>query len=406
MTARLLYVDPAGGVAGDMLCAALLDLGRRLGAFDLDDILADLAPLGLPGWSARVESVRRGGLAALRFVVEAAEHHHHRTWATIRPMLDRLRPGVRDRARAAFAALARAEGRVHGVDPEAVHFHEVGAVDSIVDTCAAAAALDRLGVARLLAGPLPVARGTVHTAHGPMPLPAPATLALLEGWPLRPGEPGVEQVTPTGAALLAALGEPGEIPAMRLLGSGTGAGSRDPEGRPNVVRVLLGEAAGASADGTPETVVQLAAQVDDMTGEQLPAALAALLDAGALDAWATPVHMKKGRAGLLVEALAEPAAAEAVERAFLEHTTTFGVRRHPVHRRVLDRSFETARTPWGPVRVKVGRLDGRRVQASPEHADLAAIARATGLPLHRVHSHAMAAWHRADPEAPAPRGEE
>jgi len=426
LSGRVLYIDAFAGLAGDMLSAALLDLGG-----DLDALRAGLAKLPVRGYRLSLSRVLRGPFSALHFLVSPepdAEalptpaptmqghdhdhgHHHghdhghqhshvhldpwpgqpHRSWREIRAMLERseLPERARTRALAVFTRLAEAEARVHGMAVDEVAFHEVGAVDSIVDVVSAALLLEQLDVDRVVASALPVAGGTIRTAHGVTPLPAPATLELLRGWPVVPGPPGREHVTPTGAAIAAALAEPGPMPAMRLIGVGHGAGTRDPADVPNVVRVALGvEAAPAS----PDEVVVLEAQMDDLSGEHLPPLLDALLAAGALDAFAAQILMKKGRPGLLVQALATPARASAVELALLRHGSTFGVRRHMAHRRVLDRRHVPVRTPWGEVRVKLGILDGELLHAAPEHEDVAAVARAAGVPVPQVHAAAIRAF--------------
>jgi len=226
---------------------------------------------------------------------------------------------------------------------------------------------------------------------------------LLRGWPVRPGQPGVEYVTPTGAALVSALARPGPPPAMVLQAVGTGAGHRDPPDRPNVLRVLLGHAAADAPSRTtalptaPKQVECLAAQMDDLPGEHLPALLSALLDAGAVDAWATPVLMKKGRPGLLVEALAAPGQAAAVTVAMLRHGSTFGVRSWRAQRRVLDRWHRTVQTSLGPIRVKLGALEGEVLKATFEHEDLALLARRSGRSLAQVQAAAQAALSEEEP---------
>jgi uncharacterized protein (TIGR00299 family) protein len=289
-----------------------------------------------------------------------------------------------------------------------VVFHEVGALDSLIDVVGACLLLEQLDVEELICGALPLGTGTTHGAHGAIPLPAPATSLLLRGWPVHPGRPGEEQVTPTGAALVAALARPGAPPAMVLEAVGTGAGGRNPPDHPNVLRALLGRAprppvaprapSPTPADRpTPTRVEVLAAQVDDLPGEHLPPLFEAMLAAGALDVWASPVLMKKGRSGLLVQALATEQEAEAVGRAMLLHGSTFGVRRSSATRQVLDRAHHPVSTPWGPVRIKVGSLDGSVVQASPEYEDVARIAREAGVPAQRVHAAALRAWAEEEP---------
>lgn len=444
---RQLWLDPVGGVAGDMMVAALLDLGT-----DEARLRADLDALGLEGARLQVERVRRGPFQARAFRVlpdpsgqraapgahehtheHAHEHEHEHThahehehthehasaaparpgawpaspwpdqpdrrWSDIRQLLLRARlpEGARRRALAVFTALAQAEAQVHGLPEEDVHFHEVGAVDSIIDVVAASLLLDQLGVERITCGPPPLGQGFVHGAHGRIPLPAPATARLLIGWPVLAGLPDFEQTTPTGAALLRVLAEPGPLPSMRLLAVGHGAGGRDPTQVPNVLRAFLGE---VGPIDSPDAVEVLAAQMDDLSGEHLPALLEALLDAGALDAWASPVLMKKGRSGLLVEALARPEQALALSRVLLRHGSTFGVRRHAARRQVLDRRHEPVQTPWGPIDMKIGSLDGAILQAAPEHAQVRALARRFDLPEPQVHAAALAAWWSRNEQEP------
>lgn len=428
MSGRVLYIDAFAGIAGDMLCAALLDLGA-----DLDALRAGLAALPIDGYRLELRSVLRGPFSARRFVVEPAlseplpraddahthahtyahthahthDHGHahahqhvtldpwpgqpYRSWREIRALIEQsgLTPRVKARALAVFERLAIAEARVHGVPVDDVGFHEVGAVDSIVDVVGACLLLELHDVGRLVAGPLPMSTGLITTAHGRTPLPAPATLEILRGWPVVPGPPGREHVTPTGAALVAALAEPGPIPAMTVLGVGHGAGTRDPPDLPNVVRVVLGQ---PTVSSSPEQVAVIEAQMDDLPGEHLPPLIEALLEAGALDAFAAPVLMKKGRTGLWVVALATRAAAPAVERALLRHGSTFGVRRTLADRRVLDRRHENVVTPWGEIRMKLGFLDGDLVQASPEFEDVRAVARAADVPVPQVHAAAVRAF--------------
>ncbi len=436
---RLLWLDPIGGLAGDMLCAALLDAGADEGL-----LRAELGKLELDGYQLVVSSVLRGVFAARRFDVRpdpgpglpadahghahahehahahAHEHEHEhehghahehgphpepwpgqpdRRWSSIRARIagSGLSAGARNRALAIFSRLAEAEAAVHGCSLDQVAFHEVGAVDSIVDIVSVAIMLDQLGVDQILCGPLPVSAGTVYGAHGVMPLPAPATALLLRGWPIQPGRPGVEQVTPTGAAVLAALGRPAPMPAMTILAVGTGAGGRDPADHPNILRVLLG-APHPAAESSPAQVEVLAAQMDDLSGEHLPALIEALLEGGALDAWASPVLMKKGRTGLLVEALATAAHADEVAQRLLRHGSTFGVRRHTAQRQVLLRQHRTVETPWGPVSIKLGLRGSELLHASPEHGDVARVARQAGVPEPQVHAAALAAWWNRTPE--------
>jgi len=400
------FVDPVGGIAGDMLVAALVDAGAPLEA-----VLAEVRKLGVAGWSARVEPAWRGPFAASRFVVEvdagghdhahdhehAAGHDHDhghvghsRRWADIRVLIEDsgLGEGVKRRALATFSLLAEAEGRVHGIPAEQVGFHEVGAVDSLVDIVAAAAALDLLGIDEIVVGALPLGGGSVVGAHGRIPLPAPATLECLRGFAVEGIAARGETVTPTGAALVAALMRPGTMPAMRVLRTGTGAGTWDPASHPNVVRVILGEGeAGALSE-----VMELRAEVDGLTGEAVPPLLDALFAAGAVDAYVTPVLMKKGRPGFLVTALCGQPEARAVGDALLRHGRTLGYRATRCAREVLARRHEVVATQFGEVRLKIGERDGAILHLAPEYEDCARQASRAGVPVFEVMAAALHAW--------------
>lgn len=430
---KILYLDAFAGAAGDMICASLIHLG-----VDVDALRSGLRALPLRGYRIWAEPAQRGPFAATRFRVEpesggewapnqgifrkiqvfpgvsverAHDHDHagehaegehaqpERSWREIRAMLEAapLPPRARARALAVFTRLAEAEARVHGATPEEITFHEVGAVDSIVDIVGATLALELLDVDHIVASPLPMGSGQIRSAHGLIPLPAPAVVEVLRGWPVVPGPPGREHVTPTGAALIAALAKPGTFPAMTVLGVGYGAGTRDPADVPNVLRAVLGQPAVPSSELSVELIE---AQMDDLPGEHLPPLLDALFEAGAIDAFSTPVLMKKGRPGLLVTALASAASAPAVEVALLRHSSSFGVRRSSSARRVLDRRHERVATPWGEVRIKLGFLDGAQIHAAPEFEDVRTVARAAGVPVPEVHAAAVAAWRAGRSAAP------
>jgi len=297
-----------------------------------------------------------------------------------------------ERAAAVFTRLARAEAQVHGIGEEEVHFHEVGAIDSIADVVGACLALELLGIDRVVCSPIPVGRGVVRCDHGEFPVPAPATAELLRGVPAFAGGVEGEATTPTAAAVLVTLAEAfGPLPGMEVRSVGYGAGSRDGGALPNVLRVFLGVPSG---EGEVDTVYELSANLDDCTGEVIAAAIGRLLPAGCLDAWAAPVVMKKSRPAWILHALCAPGDLEEIERIVLTETTTFGVRRRLCQRRKLRRAHETVETPYGPIRVKVGRLDGRAVTASPEFADCDAAAEAHHVPVREVQAAAAAAWRK------------
>ncbi|MHA6782425.1 nickel pincer cofactor biosynthesis protein LarC [Pseudonocardia saturnea] len=365
----IVWLNPVSGISGDMLLGALLDLGAPL-----DDVRAAVAATGLQGWTLDAERVTRGALGATRAVVTV---HDTATERRAGVLLDHV--AAWPMAVRAVRAIAEVEGRLHGVDPAQVHLHEIGGLDTVVDTVGVAAACDLLGVTALHCGPLPLGSGTVATRHGVLPLPAPATAALLAaaGAPVTGAGKG-ETVTPTGAALLVGAVF-GPVPPMRLSAVGYGAGSRDDPERPNVLQALLGEAQGVVA-----SMVLLETNVDDVTGELLGHLVARLLDAGAADAWLTPIVMKKGRPAHTVHVLAAPDRVAGCERIVLSETGSLGVRRSSVERVALPRRSSVVEVAGHPVRVKHGPW-----RSKPEHDDVAAAATALGLPLREVARRAL-----------------
>jgi uncharacterized protein (TIGR00299 family) protein len=387
----LLVLEPIGGIAGDMFLAAALDLGVDRAALE-----AALRTLGVPGWRLVATRAEASGIAGthVEVTVEGAQPHA-RGLREILALVDGsgLPPRAKAAARAVFERIGRAEAKVHGVALEAVHFHEVGAVDSIVDVCGAAVALDLLGWPRLLSAPPELGQGLARTAHGAMPIPPPAVLELLAGKPVRPGGPPGEAVTPTGAALLAELAEVGPLPAFVPGRIGYGVGTVRWPDRPNVLRMTLGEEVRAAPGGPAADLLWvLEANLDDCPGQLVARAIEAALEAGALDAWAAPLTMKKGRTGVLLGALCEEPRRAAVTAALFAETPTLGVRRHAVERDVLDRELVPVETAYGEVRVKVASLGGRVLGAHPEYDDCLARAKERGVPVREVMAAAAAAW--------------
>jgi uncharacterized protein (TIGR00299 family) protein len=379
------WLNPVSGISGDMLLGALLDLGAPL-----DGVRAAVAATGLRGWSLDAERVTRGPLGATRAVVTVQDTATERRAGALLERVAAWPMAVR-----AVRAIAEVEGRIHGVDPELVHLHEIGGLDTVVDTVGVAAACDLLGVTAVHCGPLALGRGTVATRHGVLPLPAPAAAALLAavGAPVTGAGEG-ETVTPTGAALLVGAGAVfGPVPPMRLHAVGYGAGGRDGPERPNVLQVLAGDAEGAVA-----TMVLLETNVDDVTGEVLGHLVARLLDAGAADAWLTPIVMKKGRPAHTVHVLAAPERAPGCERIVLAETGSLGLRRSPVDRVALPRRSSVVEVGGHAVRVKHGPWGSK-----PEHDDVAAAAAALGLPLREVSRRALLARDDGD-GGPEPQG--
>jgi uncharacterized protein (TIGR00299 family) protein len=381
---KTLVLDPVGGIAGDMLIAALLHLGAPRAA--LDEGLRKLAL----GAGLQLSEVETSGIRALHLDVRAPrEPHAHRPWRVVRDLIAAaaLPPRAAELAQRAFALLARAEGKVHGLPPEEVEFHEVGAIDSIVDVVGAALLIDALAPERILALPPPAGSGVVQSAHGPIPVPGPATLEVLRGRSLRPSGPG-ERTTPTGAAMLAAWTEEiRSLPEMSIEAVGYGAGTARWEDAPNVLRAVLGNGARQK-----EAAWLLETNLDDLSPQLAAAALDAALLAGALDAWIAPVTMKKGRPGHLFGALAEEGARAAVEAAIFKETSTLGIRATRVERTVLDRELVEVQTAYGPIRIKVGRLGGRTLNAAPEFEDCRKAASEHGVAVKEVMAAAIAAW--------------
>jgi uncharacterized protein (TIGR00299 family) protein len=436
---QLLHLDAFSGIAGNMLLGALLELG-----LPQRTLLADLAGLDVPfqlvtrrvrrgplvaRWvDVRVPRPRQGGrVAAPARVARAAASHAHahshgpgpehahghapaarrrvpaggRRYVEIRRLLERarLRPAVRGRALATFAALAEAEAAVHGIAVEQVHFHEVGAVDAIVDVAGAAIGLDRLGISRVTCTPLPLGHGTVDTEHGLLPLPAPATLELLRGLPVTPAHVAWETVTPTGAALVRTLvDEFRTLPAMTVERIGLGAGNERAGGLPNVLRAVLGRSDATGSD----RVVVLECHLDDLVPEHFEYLMERLFETGALDVALQHLQMKKNRPGFALRVIARPAEREALARVLFAESTTLGVRVHEADRIVLAREERRVATPFGPIRVKVVRDAAGRPTPSAEYDDCKAAARRAGVPLREVVRAAEEAA-RADDTGAAPR---
>jgi len=397
---RIAYFDCFSGASGDMLLGACLDAG-----LDLDTLSKDLARLGLEGYALEARSIRKQGFAATQFEVrvDPSTDQPHRHLKHIRDIIDRSGlPGrVRERAMAIFTRLAEVEAAAHGTDLDKVHFHEVGAVDAIVDIVGVCIGLDRLGIDRVFCSPIPTGSGTARCKHGLIPVPAPATAGLLKGALLAAcDEPG-ELTTPTGAAILVTLADGfGPLPAMALELIGVGAGRREGKHRPNILRVLIGEsteappAAAGPADEADEIIV-LEANLDDVSGEVISYTRDRLFKAGALDVFATPIYMKKNRPGTELTVLAPPALREAMEAILFAETTTFGIRSHLCQRRKLSRAVETVNTEFGPIGIKVGRRRGQVATASPEFEDCREAAQLTGRPLQEVMDAALRAWQTA-----------
>jgi hypothetical protein len=414
--ARVLYFDCFSGISGDMALGALLDAG-----LSLDALRTELSKLPVDGWSIDATREMRGYLSGTRALVDAPEQHVHRHLADVREIIDRssLSEAVKQRSIHIFSLLAQAEGTIHGISANEVHFHEVGALDAIVDIVGVVAGLALMGVEAIYASPLPLGTGWTTAAHGALPIPAPATLSLLAAAkaPIVPDETPFELVTPTGAALLAGLAT-FRRPAMRVTAVGYGLGKRDLE-RPNALRVWVGETNDQqpttdhkqlSADHSSQgesgqelkienresaEIVLLETNIDDQPAEQLAYVAERLIAMGALDVWQIPIQMKKGRLATLFSALIPAELEEQAVATLLHETTTLGIRRRTVERHICERAITTVDTPLGPVRVKRKMWQNQEIQAAPEYEDCARLARQHNIPLRDIYMHALQQF-RAD----------
>jgi uncharacterized protein (TIGR00299 family) protein len=392
---RAAHIDAFSGASGDMLLGALIDAGVAMG--DLETVLRGLP---LDGWSLQAEQVVRAGIGATAVRVHSTEEGVVRTWGNVRSLLAAadLPEPVRARALSAFSRLAEAEARIHRTAVERVHFHEVGAVDAIIDVVGVCAGLHLLGVERATCGPVALGTGMTRAQHGFVPIPAPAVLELLRGAPTLSTDVPHELCTPTGAALLTEwVGDWGPQPEMIAERIGYGAGTRDLD-RPNVLRLTIGEVVRTMGSGQ---ALILETTIDDLPGELLPPVLDALRAAGASDAWARPVLMKKGRPGQEITCISDPWHGDTLRAVLFRETTTLGVRGHLVEKWQLKREWVTVDVAGSPVRLKIGKLGGEVVNVAPEYEDCAAAAAATGLALKEVFARARASWSASrEPEEP------
>ena len=378
---RIAYFDCPSGASGDMILGALVDAGCQVG-----EIETALASLKVDGWRLEAEAVERGGLHGTHLAVRTDPARRFGALGDMLEPIERstLPDGVKVRAGAVLQRLADAEARVHRVPVDAVHFHEVGDLDTLVDVVGSVAGLDALGVERVHVSPLPIGGGTVETAHGRLPVPAPATGELLRGFPVYDNGISSELVTPTGAAILTTLGTPDRLPAMTLERTGWGAGTRELP-VPNLLRVLVGQAAAPGSEpGEIETLVSIETTIDDMSPQLYEPLVERLLAAGALDVYLAPVVMKRSRPGTVLSALAAPELADRLADMLFRETTTIGVRWSEVRRRRLPRELVRLPTTWGTVTFKVSRLGSRVVTVTPEFEEVRRIADARQRPVREV----------------------
>lgn len=396
----MLYLDCFSGASGDMVLGAFLDLG-----LPVDALKSALGSLALEYGDISAEKVTRAGVTATKFrlhdtrppVANHGHRHYHLKGIVNAIRVSALKPESQEKAIDLFERLAEAEAAIHGTPIDKVHLHEVGALDSIIDIVGAVYAFDFFGIDDVVASPLNVGGGTVRCAHGDFPVPAPATARLLANVPVY-GKGNSELVTPTGALLVTGYAKAfGPLPPMRLEKIGYGAGDRDPKDTPNVLRMLQGARAeagfapNAAGSADAERVVKIECQIDDMNPQLFGPLMDSLLAAGALDVFYTPVQMKKGRPGTLVTIIASPATRTALTDTLFRESTTIGIRYEEMSRTCLDRATETVQTPYGEVRFKVARRDGRELNASPEFADCERLAAEHGVSIKLVQAAAIQA---------------
>jgi pyridinium-3,5-bisthiocarboxylic acid mononucleotide nickel chelatase len=382
---KLAYFDCFSGISGDMTLGALVDAGCPV-----EYLRSELQSLDVPGWTLSAEKVWKNGMAATYVKVTTEDQQKHRSLSTILEIIgkSKIAPQVRDRAAAIFEKLGRAEAYVHDAPLEKVHFHEVGAVDAIVDIVGACIGFDALGIAKYASSPLNVGGGTAKMAHGILPVPAPATARLLQGAPTYSNGVQKELVTPTGAAIIATLCESfGPQPAMTVSSIGYGAGTLDLEHQPNVVRIMIGEVAEKSAAagvGFDEEISVIEANLDDMNPQIYGHFQERALTLGALDVYTTPVQMKKNRPGTLLTVLCKPQNTQKLMDLIFAETTTIGARTYNAQRRVLPRKSVSVSTIYGEVRMKVASVNGHIRQATPEYEDCRKLAVEKNVPLQQI----------------------
>jgi len=394
----ILYLDCFSGISGDMMVGALADLGVSPSAFEWE-----LGKLEIEDYHLHFARQERRGIAGVKFDVHtdssacesdshSHSHSHSRSNSEIRELIEQsgLSKLVKTRSLAIFHRIAKAEARIHAVPIDRVHFDEVGAVDSIVDIVLTCVGIEALRVSHIYVSSLVDGNGSTHCAHGEYPVPAPATLEILKGIPVRQIAVPFELITPTGAAIVAEFQHQiGPMPPLRAIRVGYGLGTRDISPRPNVLRAILGE---LEQTAETETVVEIQANIDDLSAEILAASQEHLLQAGALDVFFTPVQMKKNRPGTLLTVLCDRDHLDKIQQLIFHETTTFGLRFREASRKVLDRELRSVDTELGSIRVKIGRLGDQIVQVSPEYEDCRSIARKTATPLKRVYEIATASF--------------
>jgi uncharacterized protein (TIGR00299 family) protein len=388
---KIAYLDCASGISGDMTLGALVDAG-----VDLEKINAGIASLNLPGVRLTAAEVKKKGFRATQITVEHQPEHAHRHLHHIVKLIDesQLSPSQQDVAKRIFQCIGEAEAKVHGTTLQKIHFHEVGAVDSIADICGAAIGFDLLGVDRIVASPVPTGSGAITIAHGRCSVPAPATAEMLRGIPLADSSVQAELTTPTGAAILATLVDAyGPLPAMTIDRIGYGAGQRELKEQANMLRLIVGETAD---DLAADQAWVVETNLDDISGEVIGYCTTKLWEAGALDVYTTAIQMKKNRPGVTLTVLCRPEQIAKIEKIVFKETSTLGVRRWPVSRHKLERKAHTVETEFGPILGKLGWVAGQQPSFAPEFDSCSRVATERGVPLKAVYEAAQKAF---DPAA-------
>ena len=389
---KIAYFDCFAGAGGDMIAAAMLDAG-----VDINFLKAQLATLGIEDLDVKLTETKRAGLRAVKFTPVIADQENNRNLKQITELINhsKISPNAKKTAISIFEKLAKAEASVHGKDVHEIHFHEVGAMDSIVDIVAAAVGLETLGIEKVYCSPLAVGGGKVRCEHGLMPVPAPATAELIKGIPINGGPIEAELLTPTAAAIYSTIvDEFGPIPSMKIEKIGYGAGSLESEEFPNVLRLILGEIVADGAENA-DSVGLLESNIDDVSGEIIGFLSKKLFEHGALDVFTTPIYMKEGRLGVKISIISRISDIEELEQVVLKEGVTFGVRRQILQRKKLAREFVTVETKYGKIRIKVGRLAGEIVNAKPEFADCVSAAKRHNEAIKAVLEAAMAEYRKS-----------
>ncbi|MHC5075229.1 MAG: nickel pincer cofactor biosynthesis protein LarC [Planctomycetota bacterium] len=384
---KIAYFDCFAGAGGDMICAAMLDAG-----LDGEFLKEQLDTLGLKDLKIKIEKAKRGGLSAQRFIPEAPEQHHHRNLEQITQIINksRITEKAKELAIKIFNKLAQAEATIHGKKAEDIHFHEVGAIDSIVDIVSASVGLVNLGIEKVYSSALNVGGGTVQCAHGLLPVPAPATAELIKGIPVSCGPKEVELLTPTAAAILTTIvDEFGPMPAMNVKSIGYGAGSLDPEEFPNVLRLFIGETEGGA---NVDTVCLLETNIDDTTGELIGAVTTQLLESGALDVYTCAISMKHNRPAVKISVICEIKDSAMLEQTLFEQAMTLGIRKQIISRSKLERNFVEVETEYGKINVKIGLSEGKIVSYKPEFSDCLEASKKNEVPVKAVIDAAITAF--------------